>query len=106
MVIELKFNIKNSLGRKSDYKITDSIYSSVRSIDAEMTVKKAIMCLDILIENKQESKVGMLSPEKPLNHKEDCVTSLARAIARNLQNDVEWLQAIKRQPLPEQHRTK
>lgn len=71
-----------------------------------MSVKKAIMGLDMLIENKQESKAGMLAPEKPWNRKEDCVTSLAQTIAGNLQNDVEWLQAIKRQLLPEQHRTK
>lgn len=71
-----------------------------------MTVKKALMGLDLLIKSKQEVKTGMLSPEKPWNHKEDCVTSLARTIVGNLQNDVDWLQAIKRQLLPEQHRTK
>jgi len=39
-----------------------------------MTVKKALRALDLLIENKQESKTGMLAPEKPWNNKEDCVT--------------------------------
>lgn len=71
-----------------------------------MTVKKAIHVLDALIECKQESKTRMLSTEKPWNHEEDSVKRLARVIAENLQGDVEWLQAIKRQLLPEQHRTK
>ena len=71
-----------------------------------MTVKKAIKGLNMLIENKHESRAGMLAPEKPWIQKEDCITSLAHTIADNLENDIEWLQAIKRQLLPEQHRTK
>lgn len=71
-----------------------------------MSVKKAILTLDILIESKQESKALMLSPEKPWNSEEDSVKRFARVIAENLQNDVEWLQSIKKHLLPEQHRTK
>jgi len=71
-----------------------------------MSVKKAIWAIDLLMENKQKVKAGMLDPEKPWNCREDCVTSLVRTEVNNLQNDVEWLQAIKRQLLPEQHRTK
>jgi len=71
-----------------------------------MTVKKAIQILDALIECKHDSKTRMLSPEKLWNREEDSAKKLARTIAENLQNDVEWLQAIKRQLLPEQHRTK
>lgn len=71
-----------------------------------MTVKKAIKVLDGLIECKQDSKTRMLSPEKPWNREEDGTKRLARAIAENLQCDVESLQAIKRHLLPEQHRTK
>ena len=71
-----------------------------------MTVKKAIQVLDALIDCKQDSKTRMLSPERPWNSEEDSVKRLARTIAENLQCDVEWLQAIKKHLLPEQHRTK
>lgn len=71
-----------------------------------MTVKNAIQVLDALIECKQDYKTRMLSPEKPWNREEDGAKRLARAFAENLQSDVESLQAIKRQLLPEQHRTK
>lgn len=71
-----------------------------------MTVKKAIRGLDMFIENKLAGKKEMLDPEKLYNKNQDCITSLVRVMVGNLQNDIEWLQAIKRQLLPEQHRTK
>ena len=67
-----------------------------------MTIKKAIHALDMLIENKREGKTAMLDPEKSYNKNQDCIATLAHTLAAGLQNDVEWLQAIKRQLLPEQ----
>ena len=71
-----------------------------------MTVKKAIQAIDILLENKQEVRAGMLDPTKSWNKEKDMVSSMANTMANTLQKDIDWLQAIKRQLLPEQHRTK
>ena len=71
-----------------------------------MSVKKAILRLEVMIENKQRSKAIMLAPEKPWNRDEDSVKRFANAIAENLQNDIEWLQSIKIHLLPEQQLTK
>lgn len=71
-----------------------------------MTVVKAIKGLELLIKNKQEVKAGMLDPEQPWNRGHDQVLDLAQTMATVLQRDIDGLQAIKRQLLPEQHRTK
>ena len=64
------------------------------------------MGLDLLIQNKQKVREGMLDPAQLWNKDEDIVNRMVKMIADRLQNDLEWLQAIKRQLLPEQHRTK
>lgn len=71
-----------------------------------MAVKKAIMGLDMLIENKQKMKTDILGPEMFGGTTEPMLISLGRTMTTLLQKDLEWLQAIKRQLLPEQHRTK
>ncbi|GEM_PF-5896492 len=71
-----------------------------------MTVKKAIRALDMLLENKQKMKTDVLSPEMFGKTDEPILKSIANTLEHVLQNDIEWLQAIKRQLLPEQHRTK
>ncbi len=71
-----------------------------------MTVSKAIKGLELLIKNKQEVKAGMLDPVQPWNRDHDQVLEFAQSMAVILQRDIDWLQAIKRQLLPEQHRTK
>lgn len=71
-----------------------------------MSVKKAIRALDELIENKQKFKIDILSPEIFGKSDEHIIKSLRRTMTGILDNDVEWLHAIKRQLLPEQHRTK
>lgn len=71
-----------------------------------MTVKKALKGLDLLIKNKHEVKTGMLDPSQPWNRDHDKVLEFAQSMAVILQRDIDWLQAIKRQLLPEQHRTK
>ena len=71
-----------------------------------MTVKKAIMGLDLLIKDKQKVRTGMLDPTQPWNKGKDMSNDLAGTMATVLQRDVDWLQAIKRQLLSEQHRTR
>lgn len=72
-----------------------------------MTVKKALNGLDLLIEHKKQIKsvmVDLLS--KWNNDDEDVVSRNAKLFVRFQQNDLDWLQGIKKQLLPEQHRTK
>ncbi|QLH08563.1 hypothetical protein DSQ19_02905 [Candidatus Nitrosotenuis sp. DW1] len=71
-----------------------------------MTIRKAIMALDLLIENKRKNRDMMLDPTQSWNECNDSANRMTNQIAKDLQNDVDWLQAIKRQLLPEQHRTK
>ena len=71
-----------------------------------MTVKKAVMGLDLLIQNKQKVRERILDLTQSWNKDKDVVSSMANRMADELQNDLNWLQAIKRQLLPEQHRTK
>src|SRR5690349_8037850 len=72
-----------------------------------MSVKKAITILDLLIENKVEVKSGILELLRQWGSDgQDIMSRNARMITNTLQNDIEWLQAIKRHLLPEQHRTK
>lgn len=71
-----------------------------------MTIRKAIMVLDMLIENKRKTREVMLDPTESWNEGDDAANRMVNQIAKNLQNDVDWLQAVKRQLLPEQHRTK
>ncbi|MFY9300456.1 MAG: hypothetical protein WAO91_04635 [Candidatus Nitrosotenuis sp.] len=71
-----------------------------------MSVKKAITALDMLIENKQKVRAGVLDPAQSWNQNKDLVGEMANMMADEFQNDVKWLQAIKRHLLPEQHRTK
>lgn len=72
-----------------------------------MSVKKAITLLDLLIENKAEVKSGILDLLRQWGFDgQDIMSRNARMVTNVLQNDIEWLQAIKRHLLPEQHRTK
>lgn len=71
-----------------------------------MTIKKAIKGLDMLIENKQKVRAGMMDIIRSWNGDTDVVSRMANMMTDGLQKDVEWLQAIKRHLLPEQHRTK
>jgi hypothetical protein len=71
-----------------------------------MSVKKAIKILDLLIENKAQVKSGLVNLLHQWGPDEDVMNRNVRMIANLLKNDVDWLQGIKRQLLPEQHRTK
>jgi hypothetical protein len=72
-----------------------------------MSVKKAITVLDLLIENKALVKSGVSDLLQKWGYDgQDVMTRNAKMVVNSLQNDIEWLQAIKRQLLPEQHRTK
>ncbi len=70
-----------------------------------MTVK-SLQAIDMLLENKKKVRTGILDPNESWNKHDDMVKDLANFTAERLQVDVEWLQAIKNQLLPEQHRTK
>jgi hypothetical protein len=71
-----------------------------------MTVKKAISHIDLLIQDKQDLKMKMIGPVLPLPIHGDTVNRFDRAMGSMLEKDIEWLQSIKRQLLPEQHMTK
>ena len=71
-----------------------------------MTVKKAISHIDLLIQDKQDLKMKMIGPVLPLPIPGDTVNRFDRAMGSMLEKDIECLQSIKRQLLPEQHRTK
>jgi hypothetical protein len=71
-----------------------------------MTVRKAISHIDLLIQDKQDLKMKMIGLVLPLPIPGDIVNRFDRAMGNMLEKDMEWLQSIKRQLLPEQHRTK
>ena len=71
-----------------------------------MTVKKAISHIDLLIQDKQDLKMKMVGQVLPLPIPGDLVNRFDRAMRSMLEKDIECLQSIKRQLLPEQHRTK
>ena len=71
-----------------------------------MTVKKAISHIDLLIQDKHDLKMKMIGPVLPLPIPGDLANRFDRAMGSMLEKDIEWLQSIKRQLLPEQHRTK
>lgn len=72
-----------------------------------MSVKNALGGLDILIEHKKKIKSVMQDLlYEWRNDSEDVVSRNAKMIVRFQQYDLDWLHAIKRQLLPEQHRTK
>lgn len=69
-----------------------------------MTVRKAIKGLDIFIANREGMKKQLIEFSRDL--KSDSGHQMAREIDGFLDNEIEFLNAIKRQLLPEQHRTK
>lgn len=72
-----------------------------------MSVKKAIEELDYLIDGKKNAKSGIQDLIQKWGYDgQDVMTRSAKMIAGMLQIDITWLQGIKRQLLPEQHRTK
>ena len=71
-----------------------------------MTVKKAISGLNFLIENKHEVKTQLLNPNMLWNKDEPSINGLVETVASLLQRDINSLRLIKKQLLPEQHRTK
>ena len=71
-----------------------------------MAVKKAISSIDLLIQCKQDLRTNVVGPKLPSLIQGDLVNRFDRAMWSMLQDDIEWLQAIKRQLLPDQHRTK
>ena len=71
-----------------------------------MAVKKAIEHIDFLLEKRQKFIEGMLDPSQPWNKGEDVVSRMVNTMAEELQKDVKWLRAIKKQLLPVQHLTK
>ena len=72
-----------------------------------MSVKKALNDLDSLIENKKQITSSILDLlHEWRNDNEDVVSRNAKLLVKLQQNDLDWLQGIKRQLLPEQHRTK
>lgn len=68
-----------------------------------MTVKKAINGLDIFITKRQEMKKQLAEFSCT---KSDLGCQLVHGIEDLIGNEIEVLKAIKRQLLPEQHRTK
>lgn len=71
-----------------------------------MAVKKAISSIDLLIQCKKDFRTNVVGPELPSLIQGDLVNRFDRAMWSMLQGDIEWLQSIKRQLLPDQHRTK
>jgi len=71
-----------------------------------MTVKKAISHIDLLVQDKQDLRTSMIGSVLPSPIPNDIINRFDRAMWSMLQRDIEWLQSIKRQLLPEQHRTK
>lgn len=72
-----------------------------------MAVKKAISSIDLLIQEKKDFRTKIVgSEELPPLIQGDMINRFDRAMWSMLQGDIEWLQTIKRQLLPDQHRTK
>ncbi len=72
-----------------------------------MTVKKAITFIDLLVENKKEFKSGIMDLLFKWGYDgQDVMNRNAKMFVSMIQNDIEWLQGIKKELLPEQHLTK
>ena len=65
-----------------------------------MTVKKALKLLDYYSEKKEEMKYNLLDRNKPWNHGEVNLFSLSESLAGNIESDVVFLKAIKKQIQP------
>ncbi len=66
-----------------------------------MTVKKALEILDYYSEKKSEMKKGFLDRNKPWNHGEVNLYSLSEMLADNIDTDLIFLDAIKKEINPE-----
>ena len=71
-----------------------------------MAVKKAISYIDLLIQDKEDLKTNMIGAVIPPPIQDDIVNRFDRAMGTMLERDIDLLYTIKRQLLPEQHRTK
>jgi len=65
-----------------------------------MTIKKALSLLDYYSEKKEEMKNNFLDRNKPWNHEEVNLFSLSESIADNIETDLIFLRAIKKQIQP------
>lgn len=72
-----------------------------------MSVKKALEGLDYVIEVKAQTRSLMVELlTKWCLDKDDIATNNVKLIFRSVLHDLSWLQAIRNQLLPEQHRIK
>lgn len=62
-----------------------------------MTTKKAIKILDFVLQHKQEHRNGLLDPQKSWNMGNDQISSLAKTIASNIDDDMLVLRLVKQQ---------
>ena len=65
-----------------------------------MTLAKAHKLLDLMIKHKLAAKEDVIDPKKQWNREYDIMRSAASTVADGIENDIEWLMAIKEQLPP------
>jgi len=65
-----------------------------------MTLKKAIKILDWLIEQETTRAEGFVDPKHSWNQGFDCMKDLAKSLSDSIQNEVEVLQMLRKELVP------
>ena len=50
-----------------------------------------------MLKYKKERKQGIMNPNQPWNQGDDIIKDMASLVAEGIDNDIEWLTAIKKQ---------
>ena len=65
-----------------------------------MTLAKAHELVNLILKNKTEKKVDMLDKKHSWNTSNDFLNQVVSMVIEGLDNDIEWLSAIKKQLPP------
>ena len=65
-----------------------------------MTSKKAIKILDWLIEQQTNRAEGFVDPKHSWNQGFDCMRDLAKSLSESIQNEIDILQILKKELIP------
>lgn len=66
-----------------------------------MTLEKAHLLLNLMIKHKRDAREGLLDPKQLWNRDDDVMRGAASTMADGIENDIEWLETIKKQlPTP------
>lgn len=66
-----------------------------------MTTKKAIKILDWLIEQQTNRAEGFVDSKHSWNQGSDCIGDLAKSLADSIQNEIQVLQILRKEIVPD-----